>query len=105
MLCAYRKKYGCEHILVKLIDSWKYALDEDNFAGNLLIDLSKEFDCMPHSLLIAKMSAYCPSKDACEFMSSYLCERYQRVKISRKNAEMNSSRFWAWAILIQYLYK
>ncbi len=40
MLCAYRKKYGCEHVLVKLINSWKYALDEDNFAGTLLIDYS-----------------------------------------------------------------
>ncbi len=26
MLCAYRKKYGTEHVLIKLIDSWKYAL-------------------------------------------------------------------------------
>ncbi len=75
MLCAHRKKYGCEHVLVKLIDSWKYALDEDNFAGTLLIDLSKAFDCMPHGLLIAY-----------EFMSSYLCDRYQRVKISNNKS-------------------
>ncbi len=71
MLCAYRKKYGCEHVLVKLINLWKYALDEDNFAGTLLIDLSKAFDCMPHGLLIAKMSDYGLSNDACELMSSY----------------------------------
>ncbi len=25
MLCAYRKKYGTDHVLIKLIDSWKYA--------------------------------------------------------------------------------
>ncbi len=29
MLCAYRKKYGTEHVLIKLIDSWKFALDEN----------------------------------------------------------------------------
>ncbi len=46
--CAYRKKYGCEHVLVKLIDSWNYALDNDKFVGTLLIDLSKAFDCIPH---------------------------------------------------------
>ncbi len=28
-LCAYRKKYGTEHVLIKLIDSWKFALDEN----------------------------------------------------------------------------
>ncbi len=86
MVCAYRKKYGCEHGLVKLIDSWKCALDEDNFAGTLLIDLSKAFDCMSQGLLIAKMSAYGVNNDACEFMSSYLCDRYQSVKISNNKS-------------------
>ncbi len=86
MLCVYRKKYGCEHVQVKFIDSWKYALDEDNFTGTLLIDLSKAFDCMPQCLLIAKMSTYDLSNDACEFMSSYLCDRYQRVKISNNKS-------------------
>ncbi len=41
---------------------------------------------MPHSLLISKMSAYGLSNDACEFMSSYLCDRYQRVKISNNKS-------------------
>ncbi len=32
------------------------------------------------------MSAYGLSNDACEFMSSYLCDRYQRVTISNNNS-------------------
>ncbi len=40
MLCGYRKKYGKEHVLIKLIDSWKYALHNDNFVGTVLMDLS-----------------------------------------------------------------
>ncbi len=39
MLCAYRKKYGTEHVLIKLIDSWKYAVDNNNFVGIVLMDL------------------------------------------------------------------
>ncbi len=31
---------------------------------------------MPHGLLIAQMSAYGLSNNACDFMSSYLCDRY-----------------------------
>ncbi len=58
MLCAYRKIYGTEHVLIKLIDSWKYALDNHNFVGTILMDLSKAFDCIPHGLLVAKMNAY-----------------------------------------------
>ncbi len=54
-LCAYRKKYGTEHLLIKLIDSWKFALDENKYAGTVLMDLSKTFDCIPYGLLKAKM--------------------------------------------------
>jgi hypothetical protein len=46
------------------------------------MDLSKAFDCIPHGLLKAKMNACGMSNNACEFMSSYLSGRYQRVKIS-----------------------
>ncbi len=86
MLCAYRKKYGTEHVLIKLIDSWKCALDENKFVGTVLMDLSKAFDCIPHGLLIAKMKAYGLSNYACEFMASYLSDRYQRVKISNEKS-------------------
>ncbi len=40
---------------------------------------------MPHGLLIAKMSAYDLSNNA-EFMSTYLCDRYPRVKISNNKS-------------------
>ncbi len=86
MLCAHRKKYGTEHVLIKLIDSWKYALDNDNFVGTVFMDLSKAFDCIPHGLLITKISAYGLGNRACEFMASYLSEKYQRVKISNKRS-------------------
>ncbi len=46
------------------------------------MDLSKAFDCIPRGLLIAKMKAYGLSNYACEFLASYLSDRYQRVKIS-----------------------
>ena len=82
MLSAYRKKYGCEHVIVKLVDSWKKAMDNDQYVGTVLMDLSKAFDCIPHALLIAKMKAYGLSTNACKLMISYLTGRFQRVKIS-----------------------
>ena len=45
------------------------------------MDLSKAFDCLPHSLIIAKLYAYGLSFDSCELLSSYLSDRVQRVKI------------------------
>ncbi len=67
MFCAYRTKYHCEHILIKLVDSWKTnELDDNQFAGTVLIDISQVFNCVPHAPLIAKVKAYCISNDACE---------------------------------------
>ncbi len=54
-------------LLTKLIDSWKNALDEDNCARTLLINLSKALTCMPHGVLIANISAHGFNNDACEF--------------------------------------
>ena len=51
------------------------------------MDLSKAFDCLPHSLLVAKLHAYGFSYSACELIASYLCERRQRVKINNVRSE------------------
>ena len=45
------------------------------------MDLSKAFDCLPHDLILAKLSAYGLSANACDFLNSYLSNRKQRVKV------------------------
>lgn len=87
MLCAYRKRYSCDHALIKVVDSWKRALDENKFVGVISMDLSKAFDCIPHGLLISKLKVYGLSDRACLFMSSYLGGRTQRVKIEDERSE------------------
>ncbi len=72
MICAYRKKYGTEQVLIKLIDPWKCVLDDHNFVDTISMDLSKAFDCIPHGLPVAEMKIYGKSGDACELMFSYL---------------------------------
>ncbi len=57
-LCVYRKKYGIELVLIKLISSQTYTIDNNNFVCTVLRDLSKPFDCIPCGLLITKISAY-----------------------------------------------
>ena len=54
---AYRKSYSSNHVLLRLIESWKKSLDNKNFVGTVLMDLSKAFDCIPHDLLVAKLHA------------------------------------------------
>ena len=81
VLCAFRQKYSCELLLVKLIEDWKALLDQHQVVGAMMLDLSKAFDCLPHRLLLAKLSSYGFDSDACNLIKSYLSQRTQRVKI------------------------
>ena len=87
LLSAFRKKYGCHHVLTKLIEDSKQALDKHMNVGLLLLDLSKAFDCLPHRLLLCKLHAYGVSRDSCSLLLSYLGNRLQRVKISSAKSE------------------
>ena len=57
-LCGFKKGYSTEHALLNLLKNWKKSLDRPGVLGTVLMDLSKAYDCLPHDLLIAKLSAY-----------------------------------------------
>ena len=81
-LCGYRKGYSAQHALIALIEHWRTALDSKGYAGAVLMDLSKAFDCINHDLLIAKLHAYGFSLESLKLIKSYLSNRKQRVKIN-----------------------
>jgi exonuclease III len=86
-LSAYRQKFNCEQVLVKFISLWKKALDNNNYFGAVMMDLSKAFDCLPHNLIIAKLYAYGFCTNSCVLIFSYLSQRMQRVKIGSYRSE------------------
>ena len=57
-IAAYRQTYSSNHILIRLIESWKQSLNKNKLVEAVLMDLSKAFDCVLHELLIAKMHGY-----------------------------------------------
>ena len=81
-ISAYRKTYSTNHVLISLIENWKKFLDQNKFAGGVLMDLSNAFDCIPHDLLIAKMHTYAFSSESLTFFYSYLKRRKQSVEIN-----------------------
>ena len=91
LLCAYRKGNSCQALLSKCVDDWKLALDCKNYVGVLFTDLSKAFDCLPHSFLISKLHAYGLTLPACKLVAGYLSNRSQRVKLgdTRSNWAVN----------------
>ena len=66
-------------MILRLIEEWKEKLDKGFFAGAVLMDLSKAFDCIPHDLLITKLNAYGFDRKPVVFFYSYLKRRKQCV--------------------------
>ena len=81
-ISAYRKKHSTNHVLIRLIETWKLKMDSNKVVGAVLMDLSKAFDCIPHDLLIAKMHAYGFDEDSLILFFSYLKDRKQAVKVN-----------------------
>ena len=79
-LVAYKKSYNTQHLLIKMIEEWRENLDNNFFVGVVLTNLSKAFDCIPHDLLIAKLSAYGLSSDSLCYIYCYLKDRKQCVQ-------------------------
>ena len=52
-ILAYKKGYSTNHVLLRLFENWKAALDSNLFTGTVLMDLSKAFDFISHDLLKA----------------------------------------------------
>ena len=80
-LAAFRAGYGCQTTLLRVIEDWKEALDENKYIAAILMDLSKAFDCLPHDLLLLKMEHYGLSSSAVNLVKSYLSNRNQCVKL------------------------
>ena len=57
-LCAFRKGRGCQTTLLRLLEDLKYALDNNAYVAAILMDLSKAFDCLPHDIILCKLSSY-----------------------------------------------
>ena len=86
-LSAYKKNYSSQNILISLIEKWRKDLDNNFVAGAALTDLSKVLDCIPHALLIAKLSAYNFSDEALSYIYSYLINRGQCVRINNTHTQ------------------
>ena len=69
----------------------KKTLDDGKIIGAVFMDLSRAFDCLPHSLLIAKLHAYGVTEETCQLLCSYLTSRKQRVKIGNYTSLWNTT--------------
>ena len=70
-----------QHALLPLIEKFRIFLDTKKSCGALLTDLSKAFDVLNHTLLIAKLEAYGLDIKSLKYILSYLKGRFHRTKV------------------------
>ena len=68
--------------LLRLLEDWREALDKNVYVSAVLMDLSKAFDCLPHNILLDKLSAYGVSSHSLSLLKSYLSNREQQIKVN-----------------------
>ena len=80
---GFRKKLSTYMPLLNLYDQLSNAGDNGLFSIGIFIDLSKAFDTINHTILLAKLSHYGIRGTVHEWFSNYLKDRSQCVEINR----------------------
>ena len=81
-LFAYKSSYSSQHALICSIEEWRQKPDSNHFVNAVSMDFSKSFDCIPHDVLTAKLSAYGLSDEVLAYILLYLSGRKQSVKLN-----------------------
>ncbi len=68
----FEKLYCQATSLMKFYEEMRHAMDHSEVAALILMDLSKAFDCLPHDLMAAKLTAYGMSHSAIKLLVNYL---------------------------------
>jgi len=64
-----------------MTEEWRRMRDQGDIVAVVSMDLSKAFDVIQHSLLLAKLKAYRLVQAHCALLKEYLSSRNQRVKM------------------------
>ena len=79
---GFRKNHSTIHALIDLTEDIREALDKNEFAVGIFIDLQKAFDTVDHIILLKKLDHYGIRGVANLWFQSYLTNRLQFVSIN-----------------------
>jgi hypothetical protein len=76
---GFRQGHNTTTALIKVTDDVRRAIDKRMLTILLLLDMSKAFDCVHHTLLLKKLKFINFSDSVIQWFQSYLSERKMRV--------------------------
>ena len=79
---GFTKQKSIDSALSEFVNDIVSTLDKSEIAMGLFVDFSKAFDCVDHSLLLAKLEKYGVRGIVHDWFNSYLSNRFQQVKIN-----------------------
>jgi hypothetical protein len=85
---GFRLGHSTIHALIDLTEDIRKAIDENNFAIGIFVDLQKAFDTVDHKILLKKLEFYGVRGTANDWFRSYLSGRKQYVSISGHDSEI-----------------
>ena len=93
MQYGFRSGRSCEHALLKAQHILLESLSKKQISLLLLIDFSKAFDMVEHTILLRKLEHYGIRGLALKWMTSYLNNRSQFVSLSGVNSSIKHMQY------------
>ena len=87
-LTGFRKNHSTQNSPLRMIESWKFRLNNGSKVGVIIMDLSKGFHSRNYELLLTKLKACGLDSNSVTYMKSYLTNRLQRCKINNSFSEL-----------------
>ena len=87
---GFRSNHDTTMAVIDMVDKITAAMDSSSYSIGIFIDLSKAFDTLNHSILLAKLNHYGIRGLALDWFTSYLNNRYQYVEYhGNKSSHLN----------------
>ena len=84
---AYLKRHSTHTSLHRLTDDWLENVNDAAITGPYLLDISKCFDAINHTILLKKLGMYGINSIQLKWFSIYLSGRKQVVKFHQETSE------------------